>query len=445
MDPDKTAALFPTASVPSQVDNNPSPGWISGLATVALLAPIVTYFGILTATSVNIPYLDDYDTILGYLQADQTAGTLSQRLQLILEPHVEHRLAFVRGIALLSLTTTETVDFRLLAGWGNFGLLALTGALFGVFRRREATTDRLLLFLPVSFLLFQPQAWDAWFWATSSLSNLWVLPLALLTFIALDRGTTSMLFLAFGLGAVAVVTQANGLLVLPIGCGILLLRRQSIAALVWGAFSILVTILYWHDLSLPSSSPTMSETVSSLVPILHYAVNFLGSAAGFGNPVASFLAGVLVVFSAVFFCIRDGSRNLPLLALLALLISSALLNAVAREHIGGPDYALEAPRYRSYAAAVLAVTYLAWAESAWTFRQRQIAVAIALAIGIAFNTASYAVYLGKAQSVAKRLEQGLEHWEHLGRGLRYPHPARANAILAAAVRDGLYHPPLNSR
>ena len=445
MDPDKTAALFPTARVASQVDNNPSPGWISSLAVVALLAPIVTYFGILPATSVNIPYLDDYDTILGYLQADQTAGTLSQRLQLILEPHVEHRLAFVRGIALLSVTTTDTVDFRLLAWWGTLGLLALTGALFRVFRQREATTDRLLLFLPVSFLLFQPQAWDAWFWATSSLSNLWVLPLALLTFIALDRGTTRMFFLAFGLGAVTVVTQANGLLVLPIGCGILLLRRKSLAALVWAAFSILITVLYWQNLSLPSSSPTMNEIVSSLIPILHYAVNFLGSAAGFGNPIASFLAGILIISSAVFFCIRGGRRNLPLLALLALLISSALLNAVAREHIGGPDYALEAPRYRSYAAAVLAVTYLAWAESAWTFRQRQIAVAVALAIGIAFNTASYAVYLGKAQSVAKRLEQGLEHWEYFGRGLRYPHPARANAILAAAVRDGLYHPPLSSR
>ena len=72
-------------------------------------------------------------------------------------------------------------------------------------------------------------------------------------------------------------------------------------------------------------------------------------------------------------------------------------------------------------------------------------MAVALAIGIAFNTASYAAYLGKAQSVAKRLEQGLEKWENLGRGLRHPHPAQANDILAAAVRDGLYHPPLSSR
>ena len=136
----------------SQGGSSPSPGWITGLAFLALLAPIVTYFAILTATSVNIPYLDDYDTILGYLQADQTAGSLSQRLQLILEPHVEHRLAFVRGIALLSVATNATVDFQLLAWWGNLGLLALTGALFGVFRRSEAVTDRLLLFLPVSFL-----------------------------------------------------------------------------------------------------------------------------------------------------------------------------------------------------------------------------------------------------------------------------------------------------
>ena len=47
------------------------PAWIGGLAAAALLAPIITYYGLLASTSVNVPYLDDYDTILAYLLADR--------------------------------------------------------------------------------------------------------------------------------------------------------------------------------------------------------------------------------------------------------------------------------------------------------------------------------------------------------------------------------------
>ena len=421
------------------------PAWIGGLAAAALLAPIITYYGLLAGTTVNVPYLDDYDTILAYLLADRVAATPMDRLDLLFETHVEHRIALVRGAALVSHAATGAVDFRWLAWLGNLGLVALTAGLFGVFRRHDTTTNRLLLFAPVGFLLFQPQFWDAWFWATSSLSNLWVLPMALVTFMALDRGTPLALLLASGLGIITVLTQANGLLVLPVGCGVLLLGRKPRPALAWAVFGTAVALLYTLNLERPPGSRTIGESLASLIPILHYAINFLGAATGFGNSIASFVAGIFIGFSALFLCARQGRRNPPLYGLFLLLLASALLNAFAREHIRGSDYALDTWRYRSYASAALAVTYLAWAESAWTLRHRQAWVSIALAVGIAFNTLSYVSYASKAQSVATQLERGLANWQNTGRGLRHPHPTRSNEILAAAVREGLYQPPTHPR
>ena len=175
-----------------------------------LFAPAIAFYVLLLGTVVNVPYLDDYDTILRFLEGERSVSEL-------LAPHVEHRLAGVRIVSGAILALTGEIDFRLLALVGNLGVLATASVLYLGFRPKSGRPGKALAFVPASWFLFQPQYWDSFFWATSALSNLWVLPISGLAFIALLHRGPMTVTIAMALAAVAALTQANGLLCLPIG------------------------------------------------------------------------------------------------------------------------------------------------------------------------------------------------------------------------------------
>ncbi len=161
------------------------------------------------------------------------------------------------------------------------------------------------------------------------------------------------------------------------------------------------------------------------------------------SPVENALA------SSATLCLAGFPRRNPVLyALLALLLASAALNALGRGYIAGADYALHAVRYRFYASAVLAVTYLCWAEwvaargahDAWQTPLGQRFLAASLAGALVFSSASYGLYTPKAVEVSEQLHGGLRYWRSTGRGLRHPDAKHAGAILERAIEEGLYLP-----
>lgn len=404
--------------------------------TIAVLwvsAPALAFYGLLAATAVNVPYLDDYDTILDFLEGGRSIPEL-------VAPHVEHRLAGVRSIASVAVALCGEVDFRLLAFWGNLGVLATAAVLYLGFRPRAATPEKLLAFAPASWFLFQPQYWDSFFWATSSLSNLWVLPISGLCFVCLVHRNPVAVLIAMLLATTAALTQANGLLCLPIGLGLLGLQHRGRAAAAWGVFAFVLGWAYASGLSLPDGHPGSRIALEGSDALL-YALNFLGAAGGFGIPTASTLVGLAITASAVAVAPSALRRNPAPYALLLLIVASAILNALGREFISGPDYALAATRYRFYGSIALAVTYLAWAEALDAGRLRQVFVIAGVAAAMAFGMASYDIGIERSRSVSLRLERGMNHWQRTGQGLAHPDAERAHAILGRAIASGLYRPP----
>ena len=147
--------------------------------------PALAYCALLANTAVNVPYLDDYDTVLRFLL--ETRRGDGEPLKLLFAQHVEHRLVFLHVIALAMAGATGHVDFVALVWIGVLGLALLAAGLFAAWRPGAPLRAKLLGFAPVALFLFQPQFWDEFFWATSALSNLWVLPLALPTLLILGR------------------------------------------------------------------------------------------------------------------------------------------------------------------------------------------------------------------------------------------------------------------
>ena len=398
-----------------------------------LSAPAIAFYSLLSGTTVNVPYLDDYDTILRFVEGERSVSEL-------LAPHVEHRLAGVRVVASTALALTGEIDFRLLAVAGNLGVLATATVLYLGFRPKADSPGKLLAFVPASWFLFQPQYWDSFFWATSALSNLWVLPISGLAFIALLHRQPIAVAAAMALTTVAALTQANGLLCLPIGLVLLAFQHRGRAAAAWIAFGLALGGAYASGLALPDGHPGGLSALGSGSVIL-YALNFLGAAGGFGIPSASTAVGLAVAASAVVLAPSAMARNPALYALLLLVTASAVLNGLGREFISGPDYALGATRYRFYGSAALAITYLLWAEGLGAGRLRRAFVASGIAAAMAFGIASFALGIEQARAVSTRLERGIVNWPYSRRGLAHPDAQSAHDILGRAVSAGIYRAP----
>jgi len=401
-----------------------------------LSAPAIAFYSLLSGTTVNVPYLDDYDTILRFLEGERSVSEL-------LAPHVEHRLAGVRVVASTALSLTGEIDFRLLSFVGNLGVLATASVLYLGFRPKADRPGKVLAFVPASWFLFQPQYWDSFFWATSALSNLWVLPVSGLAFIALLHRGGIAVATAMALTTVASLTQANGLLCLPIGLVLLAFQHRGRAAAGWIAFSLALGGAYASGLALPDGHPGSLSALGSS-PVLLYALNFLGAAGGFGIPWASTAVGLAVVVSVVVLAPSAMGRNPALYALLLLVTASAVLNGLGREFISGPDYALGATRYRFYGSAALAITYLLWVEGLGPSRLRRAFVASGIAAAVAFGVASFAIGIEQARTVSTRLERGIVNWPHSLRGLAHPDAKSAHDILGRAVSAGIYRTPQSS-
>ncbi len=429
---------------------------IALLASLVLIAlPVLAYCVLLASTAVDVPYLDDYDVVLRFLlEAGEPDG---EPLRLLFAQHVEHRLVLVRAIALTMVSATGHVDFSALAWIGTLGLALLATGLFVAFRPTASLGAKCLVFAPVVLFLFQPQSWDAFFWATSSLSNLWVLPLALATLLLLSRQGPRAMAGAVLLAAVAVVAQGNGLLVLPGGLVLLGMQHRWRAAAFWAAASLLIGGLYALDFRPVDGAPSLLDSLQRAPTLIHYALNFLGSAAGFSHPLLSPLFGGLMLCSvAALWRVGFPKQNPVLYSLLLLLVASAGLNALGRWYISGAEYPLTAVRYRFYSSSMLALTYLCWAQ--WVTARigeaergsrlaglSRVFLSLTLVGALVFSTASYARYAWKAVETSNQLRGGLQHWWSTGRGLRHHDVRHAGSILTRAIERGLYVPEQSER
>ena len=218
-----------------------------------MAAPCVTVVVWAWSASVDVPYIDDYDALLGFLRMADEAPSVGARLRLLVEQHNEHQMALPRLAALATRGVTGRLDFTTLNLLGTGQLLLLLAALFAAFRRGEPARDRLLPFAPAALLLVHPQYWMIYHSPTTSLSSVAVVAFAAIAFVCLQRGGAFGLLAAAALGLAATVTLANGLLVLVLGALVPLLERRLRLALAW--LGIAAGLLAFHFLVVAPTPP----------------------------------------------------------------------------------------------------------------------------------------------------------------------------------------------
>lgn len=442
--------------------------------------PAVIFYSILLRQAINIPDQDDYEMILDFLnRLPSIQGVTAKGAYFLSAQFNEYKVFFLHGLVWLEVALQGHLNFRLLCAIGNGFVLLLAVVLWKIFLPNyKDVGTKLVMFLPVAWLIFQLNYAETLDWAGPSLQNVVVLPFSLSAIYFLFRTTTAGYWLALVCLVLAIAASGNGFFLVPIGVLVLARRKLYAQMAGWLVISAVCIAVYAYHYNLMSSqSPNHHSILATLIHVRPaYFLGFVGSAispvfylfAFVGNPPAPrfhvqiLLAKVCSLGFGFVLCLffvamlRKGYfRRNALAANCILFVLLTALGVTAIRSDFGIGESLSS-RYEMYSVLLLVFAWLAVVEQ-YLLRAREsvrkwsVTGAIALAILFAARTDVVGVrYLTSRNQATIR---GMAEFEHSG-GRVSPVLSFANqpermieldklalADLRESIRLGIYKPP----
>jgi hypothetical protein len=266
-----------------------SSGQLRVLTYGLLATPIACFTILLVVYAVDVPWMDDIDAFLSFIIGYVDSPTSGQKLDWLLRPNNEHRMLTAKLITLAMYTLTGTVNFRWLVFISFVFLLGILYLFYRVFRSIQLP---LLAFVPVLFLVLQPQHYLTTMWAITGLQHLVAVSLTFFALYGLASNTRNRFVGSLGIQAWASLSMSNGLFGWVAGIVVLFLQRQWIRLLIWLVVGTATIIFYFHDF------PNGQGNESSVGFFLHYPyIVFLG--------FFTFLGGLFDFFPTVPIVLRS--------------------------------------------------------------------------------------------------------------------------------------------
>ncbi|MBN1354725.1 hypothetical protein JXA40_00480 [bacterium] len=412
----------------------------TAVESALVILPAAIYWYAVVRHSVNIPYMDDYDTILDFLNRwDRSPGML-------FEQHNEHRIVFSRTVTLLA-GLVKPVDLKWLVYCGN----AATIVLFGLILRRnqDGSADSAAA-IPAAFLFFSFSHWENMTWAAASLQFFYV---ALFSFMCISWAISpkNLIFTAgLAWGVLGSFTGGNGIVALIAVVAYYMAQARSSSEANMELrrtfprllLSILVTCAvgfeYVRNYLAPAHHPELSRALAQPVRLALYFFAFLGSYMVW-VPLAV-LAGIMTCLVFGYLVMKNPWRWNPVPYLTVLyVIGCAGLGALVRSGFGVQQAVTS--RYRIF--SILALCML-WFEShrvdlmGVRSRRRISLTAACLAVVMFAGTLFMTIRLAERRN---ELERGMNAYMNGDAGkLSYPIQDIARSILEDSTRLGIYHP-----
>lgn len=250
----------------------------------AILLPICFFYGLLARHTVNIPFGDDYDGVLGFLEHFSHLPTFFAKLNYIASAqHNEYKPMFANLIIALQYKFSGHPDFGILSWLGNGFVAALFFLLWRYFLSYEANLSRrLLLFVPISFILFQLQYAETLNWSMPGLQNIPVLVFAFACVAFLSKEGSWSFLLSCIFMALSIASSGNGFALVPIGIVIFLSKREQTRTWIWIVLAGLCGTLYFHQYNFHSSQQIHNGSVLNSIHYVNpiFALSFMGAALG---------------------------------------------------------------------------------------------------------------------------------------------------------------------
>ncbi|MDF7816450.1 hypothetical protein P1X15_02550 [Runella sp. MFBS21] len=304
--------------------------------------------------ALNVPYLDDYNAILGYLIKVQDISWIEQVKEMFV-PHNEHIMWGTRLIGLLQYHLIGSVDFQWLILLGNVLFLVQFILLYRLFPQQKAT------FWLLGIILLNPQYSATSFWAMAVWSNVLVIVLATLTISCLVQ--KKALWWGIVLGILTLFSNGNGMMILPIGFLILWWQgRTRKDIFYWILASLIGGLSYFMILRAHPTHDTFFVGNLLLFPLNMAA--FMGAYAALTTGLAGQMSAIGVGVVILVLTVRTAFRlhqkrqtaDLTLLSIMLFVILTACSVAIFRSE-KGMDIIIGS-RYKHYSSLAIALAVL---------------------------------------------------------------------------------------
>lgn len=339
---------------------------LSLIATLlAIVLPIVMFYGMLFRDIINFPLGDDFNAILAFVNGLSQCHSLGDKfLYFITAQHNEYKLFFEHAVVWLQYAVWGHINFSPLCALGNLLVLPIAVLLWKMFLPAcSDKTMKLALFVPVPWLLFQLQYGETLDWAMAGLQNLPVVLFALAALYLLANGSRLTFLASIAMLVLAIASSGNGLLLIPVGITVLLLRKQFVRAVAWMGVALVCTAIYFFHYNFMSSATAPHRSVFATLVHLNpiYVLGFMGSAASIPFRCLSFVIGLLLCIFFVWMARRGFARRNPAVSYCVCFV---LLTAVGVAGIRSELGVIEsgAPRYTIYSALLIIFGWFAVAE-----------------------------------------------------------------------------------
>jgi hypothetical protein len=401
---------------------------------------LLGYGALVVICSVNIPYLDDFDAILRFMNAYAAADDVPDRVSLVFSSHYDHRIAFARIASLAVYYLGGSVNFKALILIGNAALAGIIGVLYAGWAPAAPKRHTVCWFLPAAFMLLQPQYHETIFWGMAALQNIPVLffscaALYLASFGTRPRHRAGALILA----AAAMLTSGSGCAAVIVCCGVIACRSARLQAAAWVCAGLGLLYLYYST-GAPLQHASPGAALERPGTLALYMLIFMGAA--FVPAVYAWAAGACLLAWFVFLTARRYYRtNLFLYAVYCFLLLTAAAAALGRSHYGF-EQAL-ASRYRICSSLLGITAYLCLATLLPGAVQRGTAALcrrIIIAAALVYWAVSCAVYIPRIVHHRDRL-LAAHRPERGSPAYAYPDRDAAGRIIAECRRRGTYALP----
>jgi hypothetical protein len=223
----------------------------SGLVTLLVALPVVCYSLLILNYTVNVPWMDDIDAFLSFLLGYIDASSVGEKIDWLLRPNNEHRILTAKLITLAIYALTGTINFK---GLIISAFLFLLGLLFLFYRLFRTINLPLLAFVPVPFLLLQPQHYLVSMWAITGLQHEVVLFLSFTSLYLLATGRGKAFSGALAIQLLASLSMSNGLFGWVAGAVVLATQRNWTRLGVWLVLGVATIVFYFHDFQSPQGN-----------------------------------------------------------------------------------------------------------------------------------------------------------------------------------------------
>lgn len=325
--------------------------WIKLIVIIICLFATLLYLYFVYMNTPNVPRWDDFEAVLQFIQNVKHDKNITEVLFDFWSQHNEHRILIPRLIFFLYFEISGTVDFQKIAFVGNLGWV-MSLILLSVYQVKVLKLNWFCCI--VTTLIFLSYChYEIMNWAMASVQQYFQILFVIILLLVVSQYPRSIVG-AMLLGICSVSCGGGGLAVLPLVFLIFLLKKNINYALVWGAFSIFLLIIYFYGYAKPAHHPSVLGALENPINLVKFVFCFLGSSM---PSVLSAMCLGIVLFIGIVININYIYKNVFLFLLTMFIFATALMVSLTRSGFG-VDYAISS-RYSIYSLLAINVFFVA--------------------------------------------------------------------------------------